>query len=294
MGARVAELISSSSKKSTNDRSIVQIPTPIRLGFHAASRISPRLGAEVARQLFFRPMRLPYRQEQRDVLAKAQNVRLDVRQRSVQTYCWGRGPTVLLMHGWGGHAGQMTEFVKPLTQAGYRVVAIDAPAHGRSGGGLSSLVHFADAIVAAASAFGPVHAVVAHSFGAAATVQAMLRGVGIGRAVFIAPQSKISIYWDIFRASLGMSDEVWRVMRARSERWLKVRYDDLHPDAHAPRMKTPLLILHGTADRMTPFSEGEKLAALWPAARLEALDCGHIAILRDWRALIASVDFIKI
>jgi pimeloyl-ACP methyl ester carboxylesterase len=293
MDVRFADSAALPIRKSTNDRSILRIPTPIRLGFQAASRISPVLGAEMARQLFFRPMRMGYRKEQRAVLATAQHVSLDVRQRRVHAYCWGEGPSVLLMHGWGGHSGQMTEFVAPLTRAGYRVVAIDAPAHGRSPRGLSSLVHFADAVQAAASTFGPIHAVVAHSFGAAATVQAMLRGVSIGRAVFIAPQSRISGYWDIFRAALGMSDKVWTLMRARSERWLKTRYDDLHPVDHAPRMTTPLLILHGTADRMTPFSEGEKLAAAWPGAELKPLDCGHIAILHDWRALLAARDFIK-
>jgi pimeloyl-ACP methyl ester carboxylesterase len=293
MDVRFADSASLPSRNSTNDRSIVRIPAPIRLGFHAASRISPVLGAEVARQLFFRPMRMGYRKEQRAVLAKARHVLLEVRQRRVHAYCWGEGPAVLLMHGWGGHSGQMTEFVMPLTKAGYRVVAIDAPAHGRSRGGLSSLIHFADAVEAAASTFGPIHAVVAHSFGAAATVQAMLRGVSIGRAVFIAPQSRISGYWDIFRAALGMSDKVWTLMRARSERWLKTRYDDLHPVNHARRMTTPLLILHGTTDRMTPISEGEKLAAAWPGAELKPLDCGHIAILRDWRALLAARDFIK-
>jgi pimeloyl-ACP methyl ester carboxylesterase len=293
MDVRFADSASFPHKNSTNDRSIVRIPAPVRLTFKAASRISPVLGAEMARQLFFRPMRMGYRKEQRAVLAKARHVSLDVRQRRVRAYCWGEGPTVLLMHGWGGHSGQMTEFVAPLTKAGYRVVAIDAPAHGRSPGGLSSLVHFSDAVQEAAAAFGPVHAVVAHSFGAAATVQAMLRGVSIGRAVFVAPQSRISGYWEIFRAALGMSDKVWTVMRSRSERWLKTSYDALHPIDHAPRMTTPLLILHGTADRMTPFSEGEKLAAAWPGAQLKPLDGGHIAILADWRALLAARDFIK-
>lgn len=294
MGAQTAGLASPQPGNSTNDRSIIRIPLPIRAAFHLASRVSPVLGAEMARLLFFRPMRMPYRKEQAAALATAQHVSLDVRGQRVQTYCWDSGPTVLLVHGWGGHAGQMTEFVAPLTKAGFRVVAIDAPAHGRSGRGLSSLVHFADAMKAAAAAFGPVHAVVAHSFGAAATVQAMLRGLSVNRAVFVAPQARISTHWDLFRAALGMSDEVWQVMRTRSERWLKVSYDDLHPMDHAPGMKTPLLILHGTTDRMTPFSEGEKLAAHWPGAELKPLDCGHIAILRDWRALVASADFIKI
>ncbi len=82
---------------------------------------------------------------------------LDLDGRKFAAYSWGDGPTVLLVHGWSGNAGQMAEFVAPLTRAGFRAVAIDLPAHGASGGGLSSVVHFARAIWAAAEHFGPVH-----------------------------------------------------------------------------------------------------------------------------------------
>jgi pimeloyl-ACP methyl ester carboxylesterase len=293
MDARVTDPAVERAKKSTNDRPILYIPAAVRFAFQTASRVSPLLGAEVARQLFFRPPRAPYREEQRAVLAVSQTALLPVRHGQVRAHCWGEGPTVLLLHGWGGHAGQMTEFVLPLTKAGYRVIALDAPAHGRSAGGLSSVVHFADALEAAAATFGPLHGVIAHSLGAAATVHAMARGLSVTRAVFLAPQARLTGYWALFRKTLGMSDAVWEAMRRRTERWLKVGYDQLHPADIAPRMKTPLLILHGEADRMTPFSEGEMLASLWPGAEFRPLDCGHISILRDWRALLAAADFIK-
>ena len=293
MDIRVTDEAYARAEKSTNDRTLLAIPAPIRLGFQLTSRISPRLGAEVARQLFFHPPRAPYRDDQQAILTFAQRALLSVRDRHIQAYCWGHGPVVLLLHGWGGHAGQMTEFVAPLTKAGYRAVALDAPAHGRSDGRLSSIVHFARAIEAAASTFGPLHAIIAHSFGTTAAVQAMAKGLPLNRAVFIAPQARLTGYWQLFRRTLGMSEEVWELMRVRTERWLKIRYDQLHPADIAPRMKAPLLILHGEADRMTPISEGETLARLWPGAEFRALDCGHIAILRDWRTLLAGVDFVK-
>jgi pimeloyl-ACP methyl ester carboxylesterase len=282
-----------SAQISTNDRAIIRIPAPIRLTFQAASRISPWLGSEIGRQLFFRPVRSPYRDEQHAVLARAQSVSLQTAGSPVQAYSWGSGPAVLLVHGWSGHSGQMTEFVAPLTRAGYRVVAVDAPGHGRSAGRLSSIVHFRHAIVAAAAAFGPLHGVIAHSLGTTAVVHALATGVAVKRAVFMAPQTSLTGYWDLFRETVGMSDTVWDLLRARSERWLKIRYDELHPAGHAPRMNTPLLVLHGLADRMTPVSEGKTLAALWPGARFQALDSGHLAILRDSRSLLASLDFLK-
>jgi pimeloyl-ACP methyl ester carboxylesterase len=114
-----------------------------------------------------------------------------------------------------------------------------------------------------------------------------------GRLVFIAPQADLSSYWSLFREALGLPDDIWSIMHARSERWLKTRYDDLQPGLQAPHMRTPLLILHGINDRVTPFAEGKKLASLWPGAELKPLDSGHLSILRDWRALLASLDFIK-
>ncbi len=47
---------------------------------------------------------------------------------------WGSGPTVYLVHGWAGHAGQLAPFVAPARRAaGFRVVAFDAPSHGALG-----------------------------------------------------------------------------------------------------------------------------------------------------------------
>jgi pimeloyl-ACP methyl ester carboxylesterase len=293
MDIATAGQAASYAKKSTNDRAVLRIPAPVRFGFQAACRISPRLGAEVGRRIFFRPARLAYRDEQRAMLAQAQRLHLTTRERPVQAYCWGEGPTVLLLHGWSGHSGQMTEFVQPLMKAGYRVVALDAPAHGQSAGRLSSVVHFVYAIGAAARVFGPFHGVIAHSFGTLAMVHALLRGIAVKRAVFIAPQAHLHGYWSVFREALGVREEVWEAMRVRTERRLKIQYDDLHPANHAPRMKMPLLILHGTSDRMTPIAEGETLAGLWPGAQFQPLNGGHLGILRDWRAVLASLDFLK-
>lgn len=282
-----------SAEKSTNGRSVIRVPSALKIGFRLASAVSPELGAELARRIFFTPPRTPWRDEQQQILARAQQGELTLRRGRMRVYHWGEGPTVLLVHGWGGHAGQMTEFVAPLMRAGLRVVAIDGLGHGKSGGRLSSLVHFAEGIEAAARATGPLHGAIAHSLGAAGLVMAMKQGIAVRRAVFVSPQARLTGVWSHFRESLGMSDEVWRRLTAKSERWLKVRFADLHPADAAPRMTAPALILHGQADRISPVSEGETLAALWPGAQFRPLDAGHLSILRDWRAVLASAEFLK-
>ena len=45
---------------------------------------------------------------------------------------WGEGPPIYLVHGWGGQRPHLAVFVKPLVEAGYRVVAFDLPSHNES------------------------------------------------------------------------------------------------------------------------------------------------------------------
>jgi hypothetical protein len=43
---------------------------------------------------------------------------------------------------------------------------------------------------------------------------------------------------------------------------------------------------------MVPLSEGELLARSRPGAEFRALGGGHMAVLRDWRAVIAATAFV--
>src|SRR3954462_14670421 len=105
----------------------------IRLGFRALAAISPDAAARLAAQLWFRPPRPKPHPIAREFMRTGARSTLLVRGRPVAVWTWGHGPTVLLVHGWGGYGGQMQALVDPLVRAGYEVVVFDAPAHGESG-----------------------------------------------------------------------------------------------------------------------------------------------------------------
>ena len=63
----------------------------------------------------------------------------------------------------------------------------EAPGHGESGRGLSSLPEFARALHAVVNLHGPARAVVAHSFGGAAATLAVQGGLVAERFVLLAP-----------------------------------------------------------------------------------------------------------
>jgi pimeloyl-ACP methyl ester carboxylesterase len=252
------------------------IPAWVRTGMRTTSFVAPSVAARLAERIFFSPLKLRLRPEDREVLDRAERL------------------TVILSHGWSGRAGQMTPFVAPLLAADLRVVALDMPGHGGSEGKRSSLVHFAETLQQTAALFGPVHGLVAHSFGAAASVYALSRGLAVERAVFVAPTARFEPFWDRFREGLGIPEGVLQEALNHAEQWLEARIADMRPLDLATRMATPLLILHDTDDREVAIEEGQALASNWNGAILrESRGLGHNRILRDPAIAAASSDFLR-
>jgi pimeloyl-ACP methyl ester carboxylesterase len=283
-----------SSDKSTTGR-LRPVPAPswLRTGMQVASTLAPGAAARLARKLFFTPLRARLREEEGEVLARGESFSFELLGQRVVGRAWGAGPAMLLAHGWGGHAGQMTPLVEPVVAAGFRAVALDLPGHGESGGSVSSLVHFASALRRAGSLFGPLRGIAAHSFGAAGAAYAISSGLGVDRAVFFAPPLGFESFWLRFRAGVGVSPRVMDRMLREAEEWLEVRFDGIAPADLAPRMTAPLLILHDPEDREVPFEEGAELARRWPGAQLRpAPGLGHLRILRDQGCVAAAVGFL--
>jgi pimeloyl-ACP methyl ester carboxylesterase len=283
-------------RNSTTDR-VRPFPVPswVRATMKVTSAISPPAAARLAQRLLFTPVRARVRDEERAVLASGERFSLAAGGQRVAGYAWGEGPTVLLVHGWGGHAGQMTTLVDPVVAAGFRAVAIDLPGHGESEGSLSSLVHCAKAIAGAAALFKPVRGLVAHSFGAAASTYAMSQGLPVGRAVFFAPPARFESFWSRFQVGAGVPEEIMRRVMRRAESWLDVRFEGLAPVDLAPGMTTPLLVLHDPQDREMPFEDGAELARHWPGAEIRpAQGHGHLRILRDEGCVGQAVEFLGV
>jgi hypothetical protein len=281
-------------KNSTTDR-VRPFPVPswVRATMKVTSAISPPAATRLAQRLLFTPVRARVRDEERGVLASGERFSLVAGGQRVAGYAWGEGPTVLLVHGWGGHAGQMTTLVGPVVAAGFRAVAIDLPGHGESEGSLSSLVHCAKAIAGAAALFKPVRGLVAHSFGAAASTYAMSQGLPVGRAVFFAPPARFESFWSRFQVGVGVPEEIMRRVMRRAESWLDVRFEGLAPVDLASGMTTPLLVLHDPQDREMPFEDGVELAGRWPGAEIRpAQGRGHLRILRDEGCVGEAVEFL--
>ena len=294
---------STSSKNSTTVRSETAVRLT-RAALQAAFIVSEGLGSSLAERLFTTPRHHPRPDRERIVLASGVRFDIDVLLRSprwagrstkVAAWRWGIGPTVLLVHGWEGRGSQLGALVAPLVEAGLSVVTFDAPAHGDSPGSRLYLTDHADAIADVAAAIGPVHAIVAHSFGAAATLLAHARhGVDAPRNVMLAPNVLIEDAIEKFAHAVALDDRD----RSSFERHLVgasgVPVDALSVDRLAAPRDAALLVIHDRGDREVAVKHGERLAGAWPNAQLVLTsELGHRRILRDDAVIAKVVDFVR-
>jgi len=272
----------------------------LRAVLNVMQPVWPEGAAWLAERLFFTPPRGKGSASGRAALAGARRFTLQVDGRRVVGWRWGEpdAPVVYLVHGWASRGSRLAGFTAPLLSAGYGVVTFDAPGHGASSWGMSSIPEFARtlrAVVARAGQDATPHAVIAHSLGCAATTLALSWGLEVERLAFLAPPADPPTWVQPFARALGIRPEIIERFRARSERRIRFRWADLNVcniarglPAHAP-----LLIVHDRGDETISWNDGVAIAAAWPGARFVTTNgLGHRGVTHHEGVVSRVVDFV--
>ncbi len=292
------------SKNSTTVRSKTALRFA-RAALQTAYILSEDLGSSLAERLFTSPRRYARPDREKAILATGRRFEVDVHLRSprwagartsVTCWRWGVGPTVLLVHGWEGRGSQLGAFVAPLVAAGLSVVTFDAPAHGSSPGKRLYLTDHADAIIDVAASVGPLHGLIAHSFGAAASLLAHARGgVDAPRNVMIAPNVIIDDSVQKFARMVALDEADRTALEENLAIHTGIGVDSLRLDNLVGARDAALLVVHDRDDREVPVIHGERLAQQWGNAKLEVTEgLGHRRILRTPEVIAKVVESVRI
>lgn len=262
--------------------------------FGALERTAPAVAGWWADRLFFTPPRPSLSPRLRSIVAEGNPFEIAFGTRTLPAWRWGRGPTVLLVHGWGSRAGHLGTFVAPLVAAGFSPVAFDAPAHGAATGRRTNVPEIARAMATVAKEAGPVHGVVAHSAGAAATAVALQNGLPAARVVFLAPAGNPEGFTRTFAGRIGLGPRSIRAMRARAERRIGVSFAELDIRVLALAQRAPLLVVHDREDEEIGWADGAAVAAAWPGAEMVVTrGLGHHRLLKDAGVVARAVSFLR-
>jgi pimeloyl-ACP methyl ester carboxylesterase len=234
---------------------------------------------------FFRPSKYEVKSTDQAILERGDNIRIPFDGGELAVTTWGDGPAVLLMHGWGGARAQMTGFVDPLLDAGFRVVSYDQPAHGESDGKGTNLLEIAPTMDLIAQREGSFHAVIAHSFGTLITSYALVKRnfPHPARLVYFGSFNRLMDSLPRFQVQAQLPDEIIEGLRAMIyESFGKDVLESIVNEILTPQINIPALMFHDIGDNVTPVEDSRTIAQAWKQARLiETEGLGHRGALQS-------------
>jgi pimeloyl-ACP methyl ester carboxylesterase len=252
----------------------------LRSAFGAMSAIAPGLTAHIGYRLLAKPPRASERRWQRELRERAHASGLNFAGGQIALYEWGNqtDPTVLVM-------------------AGYRVVSFDAPAHGASSGRQTDLIQFAGAVHAVAQHIGPIHTLMAHSFGVAMALFARRDwGVEAQRQVYFSCFDHCTWITNTFAQYVGVSATVVERMQQMmvDRHGGRFTWNQLSVVEMLRRTKQPTLLVHDQDDGEIPFQHSVVLHRVMPQSELHATSgLGHHRLLGNASVINRVVEFVS-
>lgn len=127
--------------------------------------IAPNLTGQLMINLFCRPSEgSTFTPKEKAFLDTAIQTTLTFNHKKIQCYTWGKGSKkIFLAHGFNSNASRWRPLVNLLIRSGYHILAIDAPAHGKSDWKMVNGLLYAQVVQVVMNHFQPKY-VIGHSF----------------------------------------------------------------------------------------------------------------------------------
>jgi len=267
-----------------------------RLRLNVLGLVLPNVAAELLLKIFTTPTHFQRPEWEKKLLQTGKSLFF---KNGLRGTSWGDSsqPTILLMHGWSGRGAQLGALVEPLTVAGFRVVAVDGPAHGDSAGKRSNVKTFARSLIEVsdelADNLGGVFCIVAHSFGASASVLALHLGLKLQCLVLIAAPSDLRRIVGNFIKLMKMRPGLAVRFQNKLRIWDQLKPEEADLALLGVKYEVPALLIHDPEDHDVDYANSVRMAKLWPKAQLLTLNgVGHRQILRAPATLRAVRDFV--
>jgi len=207
---------------------------------------------------------------------------------------FGNGPYVLLLHGWEGNAGNMTSFVKPLRDEGYRIVIPNAPAHYSSSGEYCTLRDYQRVVEEYIKKF-DVKIIISHSFGTAAAllaIQQFDKGQ-IHKIVSISAPDRIYDVVASFTSLLKLSPIQKIAFNNYLEARVGISFKEAIVNELIAKSKIETLVIHDKDDCLIPVENAYSLASSLNMNQLYiTANQGHFRILLGSNTLERVIPFL--
>jgi pimeloyl-ACP methyl ester carboxylesterase len=229
---------------------------------NATSLISAKYASKKAINLFASPRKGRYTDQQKAIISSANFEELSYENVTIATYHWvGKNKTVLLVHGWESNTSRWDYLLEDLKAQDYNIIALDAPAHGKSDGKQFNAILYSEFINVVAKKFQP-EVLMGHSVGGMASVFCMHNHKlpSIKKLVLLGAPAHFTGVFDRYKMMMGYNSRISNGLdRLVLERFEKpVAY--FSAADFTKTMDTKGLIIHDKKDRIIPYEDAKLFA----------------------------------
>ena len=209
----------------------------------------------------------------------------------------GKGPLVLLVHGYGGRGPQMAGLAHALASDGFRCVFFDAGGHGDSRSepiGFNTFINDVGALTRFMG--GKVHTWIGHSAGGLGMMASReLRETSADRYVCISAPYFPYIPLESLKRNAGASDEALELVKLVLAKQFETAWEDLqNGNSYPHEYGKPFLLAHDLNDEVARHGDADRISAQWPGAEvLKTSGYGHNKILQAPEVWSAVREFVS-
>ncbi|WP_335974404.1 alpha/beta hydrolase [Gaetbulibacter jejuensis] len=229
------------------------------LGFslNMLSYISKSFAANRALALFSMPLKGKATEEQTEFLETSFREELMYDNIPIMTYRWvGKNKTILLLHGWESNSARWKNLILNLKKKDYNIIAIDAPAHGKSGGTSFNAMLYSEFINVAVLKFKP-EIIIGHSVGGMASIffQYKYQIPFIKKFILLGAPSEFKDILGRYTKMMGYNQRINTKINSIILERFGVKPEEFSSSEYIKQNNSEGLIIHDEQDQIIPYKD---------------------------------------
>ncbi len=261
------------------------------------SGLFPNFFVKIAFDKLANPQIRKLREREVEILNTAIKQDFSFMEFDIKTYHWtGSKESILLIHGWEGQAGNFSDLILKLKKEEFNIFSFDAPSHGFSSKGQTSLFEFTELVGTLIRKYN-VRKLISHSFGGVATTLALFNNqdIEIDKYALITTPDKFIERIEDVSIQYGINKKVIQKLIQKLENDYEIIVNQMNVSDFVKEIKVKeSIIFHDKADKVIPITRSKNVHKNWKQSTFKEVEgTGHFRILRDENVLNQVVNFIK-
>jgi pimeloyl-ACP methyl ester carboxylesterase len=275
----------------------VVVPKALMLLIYFLEFLNPYWGMRLAAFFFSKPFRYKRPKRELPIFSRAQRSTYLVQKLNKTVWCYhwsGKGPKIVLVHGWSSRATNFYEIIEKLILLDYNVYAFDAVAHGESKGIITNIPELIKTLEELIQEWGPVEAILGHSGGGFASAYVVAQNPRIKKLILISPFNKVTDVFKKYFEMIQLGEKARLLMIGYFTKLTGKKVQELSGELSAQAIRAKTLVIHDRNDKEVQVEDSIDIAKNLKNGQLILTEgLGHRRILRDEMVINKLVNFLK-